>query len=143
MEKIYTIGYEGKTPDEFLNVLKRADISIVIDVRENPASRKKGFSKTALSELLNQNGISYSHLIQLGNPKEFRDEYKKDGDLKRLLERYRAYLAQHPEHVETLLKTADNDPACLMCFEKLPTQCHRNIIAEYLYVNRGMAINHL
>ncbi|MEN6328638.1 MAG: DUF488 domain-containing protein, partial [Syntrophomonas sp.] len=59
--KIYTIGYEGKTVDEFLRVLEKAKISIVIDVRENPNSRKKGFSKKILSETLNNNGIQYRH----------------------------------------------------------------------------------
>lgn len=143
MEKIYTIGYEGKTPDEFLKVLEKAEISIVIDVRENPASRKKGFSKKALSEILNDNGIQYRHIAELGTPKDVRIEYQNSGNIVRLLEQYRAYLAENPVHIKTLVDAIGCNTACLMCFEKLPTQCHRFVISEYLYLNHGVAINHL
>lgn len=143
MERIYTIGYEGKTIEELLKILKRAKISIVIDVRENAASRKKGFSKKPLSEILNNNGIRYEHMIKLGTPKEIRLEYKKTGDINYLIDQYRVYLKENPEHIEYLLKAIGKNPTCLLCFEKLPTQCHRIVIAEELYLNQGMAINHL
>ena len=38
----------------------------MIDVRKNPISRKKGFSKTKLSEQLKEHGIKYFHLPNLG-----------------------------------------------------------------------------
>ena len=143
MGKIYTIGYEGKTIDEFLRVLEKTKISIVIDVRENPNSRKKGFSKKILSENLNDNGIQYRHIAELGTPKDIRVEYQTSGNIERLLDQYRIYLAENPEHINTLMDAIGNDTACLLCFEKLPTQCHRLVISEYLYLNKGMAINHL
>lgn len=141
--KIYTIGYEGKTVDEFLRVLEKAKISIVIDVRENPNSRKKGFSKKILSETLNNNGIQYRHIAELGTPKKIRIEYQNSGNIDRLLNEYRNYLAENPEHIRTLMDAIGDKSACLLCLEKLPTQCHRLVISEYLYLNQGMAINHL
>jgi len=143
MEKIFTIGYEGKTPDEFLKVLKEAEISIVVDVRENPASRKKGFSKKILSATLNDNGIQYRHIAELGTPKDIRVEYQNSGNLERLLEQYRAYLTENTVHINTLLDAIGNNTACIMCFEKLASQCHRLVITEYLYLNHEVAINHL
>jgi uncharacterized protein (DUF488 family) len=143
VEKIYTIGYEGKTTNEFLKILHEANISLVIDVRENPNSRKKGFSKKALSEILKNDGILYKHIVELGTPKEIRNEYQVNGNIECLLNQYRTYLIENPEHIETLLNTIADNSACLMCFEKLPIQCHRFVIAEYIYLNQGMAIKHL
>ena len=111
MEKIFTIGYEGKTPDEFLKVLKEAEISIVVDVRENPASRKKGFSKKTLSATLNDNGIQYRHIAELGTPKDIRVEYQNSGNIERLLEQYRTYLTENPLNINILLDAIGNNTA--------------------------------
>ncbi|WP_456372579.1 hypothetical protein [Methanocaldococcus sp.] len=37
---IYTIGYEGRSLEEFIQVLKDVGINVVVDVRELPLSRK-------------------------------------------------------------------------------------------------------
>jgi len=58
---LYTIGYESKSIDNFISKLKNNDISILVDVREIPISRKNGFSKKLFSESLNKNGIGYIH----------------------------------------------------------------------------------
>ena len=65
MKKIYTIGYEGKSIDEFIEELKNQGVKNLIDVRIRAGSRKKGFSKTALSEYLNNAGITYNHHLSL------------------------------------------------------------------------------
>lgn len=143
MDRLYTIGYEGKNSSEFLKVLQNANISMVIDIRENPQSRKKGFSKKKLAEILNENGIQYIHIAELGTPKEIRVEYQNSGNIERLLDQYRNYLEENPGYIDTLLETIGDNSACLLCFEKLPTECHRFVLSEYLYFNQGMAINHL
>lgn len=45
--KLATIGYEGFEQSDFLNVLRDADVETLVDVRELPLSRKKGFEKDA------------------------------------------------------------------------------------------------
>jgi uncharacterized protein (DUF488 family) len=49
---LFTVGYEGESLESFLSTLRSNYINYLIDVREVPLSRKKGFSKTALSETL-------------------------------------------------------------------------------------------
>ena len=44
-EPIFTIGYEKSTIDDFVSRLADADIDVLVDVRELPLSRKRGFSK--------------------------------------------------------------------------------------------------
>lgn len=42
---LFTIGYEKKTIEAYMNILIKNDIRILCDVRKNPLSRKFGFSK--------------------------------------------------------------------------------------------------
>jgi uncharacterized protein (DUF488 family) len=58
---VLTIGYEGAALEDFLSTLKRARVSLLLDVREIALSRRKGFSKSALSAALSSFGIDYRH----------------------------------------------------------------------------------
>ena len=71
--RIFTIGYEGATMDDFLSALKQAGVERVIDVRALPLSRRPGFSKTPLQNALAEAGIEYVHLKALGTPAEGRN----------------------------------------------------------------------
>jgi hypothetical protein len=42
--KIFSMGYEGKSIETFVNLLLKNDIRVLCDVRRNPLSRKFGFS---------------------------------------------------------------------------------------------------
>jgi len=44
---LFTLGYEGLTIEAFIARLQAAQVKTVVDVRELPLSRKKGFSKSA------------------------------------------------------------------------------------------------
>ena len=70
MDKLFTIGYEGADLKEFLTVLKNAGTDVLLDVRELPMSRRKGFSKNALKAALAEVGIDYRHEKRLGSPKD-------------------------------------------------------------------------
>ncbi len=71
--KLFTIGYEGRDIDEFVSLLKDNGITRLIDVREIPFSRKKGFSKSRLNERLQNENIDYVHIKALGSPSEIRE----------------------------------------------------------------------
>jgi uncharacterized protein (DUF488 family) len=141
--KFYTIGYEGLYISTYLLKIKQHFITMVIDVRLNPFSRKRGFSRNTLAEALNAEGIKYYHLPELGNPKEIRAEYNKNGDAEYLYVHYKKYLESHPEAVESLLNTVRNNVPCLMCFEKEPGLCHRGAITEYLDDQYNIKVEHL
>ena len=71
--EIFTIGYEGASPDAFATTLKDAGVAVVADVRAVALSRKRGFSKSALRESLETQGLGYRHYIALGTPKPGRE----------------------------------------------------------------------
>jgi len=129
---IFTIGYEGKTLSQYIRLLQKNTVTLVVDVRQNPVSRKKGFSKRQLGEALRQAGIEYCHLVELGNPKEIRAEFYKNGSATMLYDQYKQHLSEHPEAVQLLLDTIENHSACLTCYEGYPIHCHRGAITEFL-----------
>ncbi len=80
MKKLHTIGYEGVELVDFLRRLAAAKVKVIVDVRELPLSRKRGFSKTALRAALESHGIDYIHMSALGCPKPIRQRLKLNGD---------------------------------------------------------------
>jgi len=64
---INTIGYEGARPDDFVETLRAADVTMVIDIRDRAQSRRPGFSKSALEQSLAEAGIGYVHYRELGD----------------------------------------------------------------------------
>ena len=54
---MYSLGYEGLDIDDFMSLLSGHGIETVVDVRELPLSRKPGFSKKALANVLNLSGL--------------------------------------------------------------------------------------
>ena len=139
-----TIGYEGKTVDEFLAQLSEAGVETVIDVRAVAASRRPGFSKTALGAALAERGIAYLHLRPLGTPKAGREAARKG----RIAEMHAIFeeQLQTPE-AELAMAKADEAArerhAALLCFEADHAHCHREVVAERLAQRSGFAINNI
>lgn len=127
---IYTMGYEGFTADAFIARLKLAGVSTVIDVRELPLSRKRGFSKNAFSALLGTAGIAYAHMPVLGCPRPVRNRYKADGDWAAYTKAFEDYLATQDASVRELGQMARTTASCLVCFEADFNRCHRSMVGR-------------
>ncbi|MFZ2586831.1 MAG: DUF488 domain-containing protein [Alphaproteobacteria bacterium] len=141
---LYTIGYEGSRVEDFVLTLQDAGIHTLLDVREMPLSRKKGFSKSILKATLEANGIRYVHLRGLGDPKAGR-EAARAGD-------YRLFRRIFGQHMTTPYAQTDlhvaaemarKAPVCLMCFEHNHCECHRSIVANHLLELTGMQVHNL
>jgi uncharacterized protein (DUF488 family) len=133
MATLFTIGYEHHpTPDSLISTLSGSGVRRLVDVRELPQSRRRGFSKTALSAALAEAAISYEHVRELGNPKHYRDLYRagRSAEGKQL---YRSYLENGSAHaLIELRESLEGVPTCLLCFEASPELCHRSVITEAL-----------
>jgi uncharacterized protein (DUF488 family) len=139
-KRLATIGYEGRTVDELLDVLKDAGVELLIDVRAVAASRRPGFSKTALAGSLRECGIDYAHLRSLGTPKEGR-EAARAGRIADMHCIYEHHL-HDPETELAFERAADlaqQKFAALLCYERDVAHCHRALLAERLAA-RGFAI---
>jgi uncharacterized protein (DUF488 family) len=131
MPTLFTIGYEGKTMEEFLAEVAAAGVERVIDVRAVAASRRPGFSKTALANALRERGVDYLHLRPLGTPAAGREAARKG----RTAEMRRIYAGQLETDeaaltMEQALAAAAERPSALLCFEAEAEGCHRSMLAE-------------
>jgi len=135
---VFTVGYEGRTPDELIELLARTGVRRVIDVRALPLSRRRGFSKTPLREALGAHGIDYVHLRDAGNP--YRD---LRADSKRCLRLYARYLDAHAAVLDAVEAAASERRAALLCLEACPEGCHRSVIATRLARKKRFSVKHL
>ncbi len=127
---LLTVGYEGRSVAEVVAALVKQSVSLVVDVRLTPLSRKPGLSKRRLGEHLAAVGINYLHLPALGNPRDNRDGFRAGtaasrarfiGLLKEpLAERSLAEIVEH----------AACETVALLCFEADPMRCHRHLISD-------------
>lgn len=132
MRAIYTVGHSNRTLQEFIELLKGYNISVLVDVRRFPSSKKfPHFNGDELKHVLEENGIKY---IWLGEPLGgFRKggymEYMKTKEFQRGI----AWLISLAESEETL---------AIMCKERLWFRCHRRFISSALR-EKGYEIIHI
>jgi len=141
---LFTIGYEQSTPSAFQSALSDAKVDLVVDVRAVAASRRPGFSKTALAAGIAEHGIAYVHLRALGTPKEGRLA-ARSGDHDSLMRIYDAHLATAPAQaaLEELADLAKGRHLCLLCYERHVEGCHRLRLAEWMCERLDIGVTHL
>lgn len=141
---ISTIGYEKSELEHFVGTLQNAQIDVLVDIRERAQSRRKGFSKTALSERLEEAGIRYIHFRELGDPKPGREAARQGNmsEFRRIFDLVlKSEAAQNALQVlESLSKTQS---ICLMCYERNYKECHRKIVSDSLDRRLGSKTRHL
>ena len=140
---LFTFGYEGLTIDGFISRLKEARVNLIVDVRELPLSRKKGFSKSAFREHLAAAGIGYEHRPALGCPKSVREKYRENGNWADYTRGFMAHLDTVRTEVQTLAALARDHWTCLVCFEADYSACHRTYVARAVRAAGGPAVHHL
>ncbi len=140
---IYTLGYEGLDIAGFIARLQQVGIRTIVDVRQLPLSRKRGFSKKSFSEALAQAGIAYVHMPTLGCPKAIRDSYKQDQDWRLYSDAFLAYLQTQGAGVRELAKISRATTACLVCFEADFNFCHRTYVARATRRFGAPAVQHI
>ena len=143
--KLFTIGYEGRDMDNLVSSLKKFNITRLIDIREIPISRKKGFSKSQLMKHLESADIEYIHIKQLGSPSILRHQLKDDHDYAKFFSAYTNYLEAKQDMLMQLNDEISDKITCLMCFERLQQYCHRSIVANKIkeYNKNNLEIIHI
>jgi uncharacterized protein (DUF488 family) len=143
--KLATIGYERETQPVVIQRLKDAGVEVLIDVRAVASSRRAGFSKTLLAASLNEAGIGYVHLRQLGTPKAGRD-FARKGKIAEMHEVFEAHMAEPGAQVELAKATEivrGDRKVALLCYEADAAGCHRTILANRICEALGCEIENL
>ena len=123
--KIYTVGHSNRSLEELINILKKYNIKLLIDIRRFPKSNKyPHFNKENLEIEFGKSNISY---IWMG---ESLGGYRKGG--------YQEYtktdkfINATEKLIEFATKNIFRDKTAIMCTEKLWFKCHRRFIVKKL-----------
>lgn len=146
--KIFTVGHSTHTKEFFLEMLQHASISMLVDVRAFPGSRKfPDFSKDEMVGWLREAGIAYMHLPQLGGRRSRSGEVGA-----RLNAGWRNtsfhHYADHTlsesfqEGIDKLRHIANKERTAYFCAERHPARCHRLLVSNWLQAN-GWHVKHI
>jgi uncharacterized protein (DUF488 family) len=143
---IHTIGHGKRPLGELQALLQQTAVTCLVDVRAFPGSRRHPqFGRGELDRTLPQAGIRY---VWEGKALGGRRRPRADSPhIAMRNDSFRAY-ADHMESdefaggVDRLLELARENRIAIMCAERLPWQCHRYMISDFL-VARGVEVLHV
>lgn len=128
---ICTIGFAGKTAEEFFALLGEAGVRKLVDVRENRGGQLSGYAKYPdLAFFLDRIGhITYSHEPLLAPTPEIREVYRATKDWPQYEASFLKLMRDRdiPRSME-IFKTEKT--IALLCSEPGPEKCHRRLVAE-------------
>jgi uncharacterized protein (DUF488 family) len=125
---LFTIGYQGARLEQVVASLAAARVSVLVDTRETPMSRRVEFRQRALASALDEVGILYVSVRALGAPKPLRAIAADDWA--GFAAGYRARLSLVREELERLVPLVASKRVCLLCFEADPQACHRSLLTH-------------
>lgn len=128
VRELWTIGYGGRRPADFVALLRQAGVELVADVRLTPRGTMGSYTRAkstdrGIQKLLSDGGIAYEWLHELGNP-----DRTDPG-----MEQFRAVVVpEFPVRTRRLIECASSQQTCLLCGCKNAATCHRSIITDWL-----------
>lgn len=130
---LFTIGFAKKTAEHFFDLLEKAGVKRVVDIRLNNVSQLAGFAtRDDLRFFLKAiGGIDYIHVPELAPTKEVMNDFKKKKvDWDTFQKRFTRLMSQRKIAAGMQGRLFHKD--CLLCSEAKAEQCHRSLVAEYL-----------
>lgn len=134
------VGYERGDIDTFGTWLREADVSLIVDVRLTPISRRPGFSQRALAAALAEAGIAYEHAPELGNPKWNRPGFggaPEELEVARANYREMLLAPRARERLAMIAEAASRQVVGLLCYEADERHCHRAVLLDALGPSGG------
>jgi len=140
---LYTVGYGGFSPEEFLHALRSRGVEVLADVRRFPRSKTDFYSGENLREALRRVGVEYVWFGELGalgvrGPGAGCAASKTFDAYVWRLYHYAPALLQ----LEELEQLARRRTVALMCREEDWRHCHRQFLADF-FVKRGFEVIHI
>ena len=141
--RVWTIGHGTRPAAALLEMLERAGVQTLVDVRRYPGSRRNPqYNRGALEQALAERGIVYRHAEELGGRLSGEPGEERFACIRQPA--FRSYAARMgtDEWQEALASVLAEPAPCVMCAETPWTKCHRRFIADLL-VARGHEALHL
>jgi uncharacterized protein (DUF488 family) len=141
MRTILTIGHSTHSYEQFLRLLRQADVTAIADVRSSPFSRHQPqFNKDDLRQELRLDKIDYAFLgNELGGRPKSEDLYCEGvADYEKM-----ARTEEFQQGLQRVITGSDKYRIALMCSEHDPVDCHRCLLVGRELSRRGFLINHI
>ena len=145
---LFTIGHSNRSLEEFVELLRSAEIGFLADVRRIPRSRANPqFNQDVLGGSLAPFGISYEQMGVLGGRRAIVKSVSPDvNGLWRNLSFHNyadyALSAEFGGGLRHLLERGREQRCSIMCSEAVWWRCHRRIVADYLIAS-GETVFHI
>jgi len=130
--KLFTIGFAGKSAEQFFALLTRAGVRTVIDVRENRIGQLSGYAKFPDIAFFLERvaGIAYRYEPRLAPTPEIRKRYRETKDWPGYEKSFLELMRERGFPGECFLD--GGDALAFLCSEPGAERCHRRLVAELL-----------
>ena len=146
ISRIWTIGHSTRKIDDFISLLEKNGIKLLVDVRMYPGSKRyPQFGREALAKSLSEAVIRYEHFPELGGRRKVKPDSKNTAWRNEMFRGYADYMETEGfgEGIARLLELAEKiGPTAIMCAEAVWWRCHRSLISDYLKA-RGVEVLHI
>ena len=131
--RIYTIGFTGKSAEEFFTLLQSAEAAVLLDIRVHNRSQLAGFTRRDHMPFLTENltNLRYIELPILAPESDLLKQYRTDGDWDNFEVQYLQLLVDR-NAVAAIDRGMFSDGVVLMCSEPTAEKCHRRLAADHL-----------
>jgi uncharacterized protein (DUF488 family) len=142
MIEIFTIGHSNHDLLDFLNILKRNRIQVLVDVRSDPYSRYASqFNKNDFQRHVEAAGITYRYSGNSigGKPKDmslYTQSGSPDYDKLALTEAFQ-------NELKAIVELAETKRVVIMCSEADPMSCHRERILAQVLRSWNVEVKHI
>ena len=143
-----TIGHSNRSLDEFLDMLRAAQVGMVIDVRAFPRSRSNhAYNIDRLPEDLARVQIGYQHMPDLSGRRPKQTGVDESLNALWRVQSFHNYAdyalgEAFAGAFHDLVSLGRDHGLALMCSEAVWWRCHRRIITDHLLL-AGHAVDHL
>ena len=139
---IYTIGYGGRSMEQFIELLHSYEIEFLIDVRSQPYSRvNQQFSKDTLEKILRQHRIRYVFMGDSLGGRPNDSTCYVDGRVDYSKVREKVFYQQGITRLQTAWEK--QIPVTLMCAEVKPHECHRSKLIGNTLCDQNIEVAHI
>ena len=139
---IFSIGHSNHSFADFLGLLQKYQIEVLVDIRSQPYSKyTPHFTSTNLKKLIRENGLKYLFMGQeLGGRPDGSEYYDPTG---RAIYAKVAHSPLFLAGLERLQTGLTRFRVAIMCSEENPTGCHRHLLVSRVLTERGIEVVHI
>ncbi len=130
--KLYTIGFSGKTAQQFFEILKKNKVDCLLDIRIYPSSDDAGFCyQVNLPYFLNEiANCDYRYCPELAPTEHLLDNYHLDPDWEKYVKKFTSLMEKRKIPFSLDREFFKKRNCCFLCFEPIPEFCHRRLVSE-------------